>query len=278
MESPAPAKLEVRNLRFATDRDEVPRHWHGGRKAVTAFFDNLSVFFPKGEAFFIESVKAHKHLVADEQLLQDIARFCAQEGIHAREHDRYNAMLRRQGYPVEALEARVERVLARARRVLPRRAWLSATAALEHFTATMANELLDDPRMLEGAHPVMRALWRWHAAEEVEHRAVAFDVYRAANGPYVERCATMLIATAIFWPLVLDQQIRMMRADGVAGSFEEWRDLLGFLFVEPGGLRRMWIQWLDYFRPDFHPLDGDTGALAGWKAEHAAEKARSAAT
>ena len=279
-------KLEVRNLRFATDGGEVPRHWHGGRRSVTTFFDNLSLFFPAGERFFIDAVKAHKHLVRDERLLADVARFCAQEGIHAREHDRYNQMLEAQGYPAAELDRRVERILKRVRRTLPKRRWLSVTCALEHFTALMAHEVLADERTLDGAHPVMRALWRWHAFEESEHRAVAFDVHRAAAkarphkfvGTHLERCATMFVTTAMFWMLVIQHQFRMMRVDGTQWSLSEWRDLFVFLFVEPGGMRRMWRGWLSYFRRSFHPLDHDTSELLeAWKVEYANGTATGAA-
>lgn len=268
-EHPAPrVPLEVRNLRFATEG--VPRHWHGGRRAVTSFFDNLSVFFPAGERFFIDSVKAQKKRLTDEQLLEEVARFCAQEGIHAREHVRYNEMLEAHGYPAAELDAKVERILAFVRRVLPRRRQLAATCALEHFTALMADLVLRDPRVLEGAHPVMRSLWRWHAAEESEHRAVAFDVYRAVGGPYAERAGVMLVATVIFWALVIQHQARFMAVDGTKWSPREWRALFVFLFVDPGGMGHLWRRWLDYFRPGFHPWDADTrDLLERWKAEYA---------
>lgn len=263
------AELEVRNLRFATD-DRVPRHWHGGRKSVTTFFDNLSLFFPAGERFFIDAVKAHKHVVTDERLLKDVAIFCAQEGIHGREHIRYNAMLEEQGYPAVELDRKVQRILAFVRRSLPRRTRLSVTCSLEHFTALMAEYILRDPRLLEGAHPVMRSLWRWHAAEESEHRAVAYDVYRAARGPYAERAVTMLVTTAIFWTLVVQHQARMMKVDGTAWSPSEWRALFVYLFVEPGGMLGLWRRWLDYFKPSFHPWDHDSrDLLERWKAEYA---------
>lgn len=245
--------MEVRNLRFAFD--DVPRHWHGGQRAITSFFDNLSVFFPHGERFFIDAVKAHKHLVDDEQLRREVAIFCAQEGMHSREHVRYNEMLDRQGYPAKELDAKVKRILDRVRRNSPRRVRLSITCSLEHFTALLAHLVLSDPRLLEGADPQMAALWRWHATEEHEHRAVAYDVYRKTNASYFERASTMLAATGIFWTLVLQHQLRFMKVDGTAWSAREWRALFVYLFIEPGGMVSMWRRWLDYFRPDFHPGD-----------------------
>lgn len=252
--------MTVRNVRFAIGED-IPRHWHGGRRAVTAFFDNLSVFFPAGERFFVASVRAHERFVKDEALLRDVRAFCGQEGIHGREHVRYNEMLHAQGYPVRAMEERVVRLLRAVRRVTPPRQRLAATCALEHFTALMAQLLLADPRMLEGAHPVMAALWRWHAAEENEHRAVAFDVFRAAGGTYRERVAVMAAATIIFWAKVLEQQVRMMRADGILSSLGEWSALVRFLFVDPGAMSRLVRPYLAYYRPGFHPSDLDCHEL-----------------
>lgn len=259
--------LEVRNLRFAIDR--VPRHWHGGRKSVTNLFDSLSLLFPAGERFFIDAVKAHKHLLHDKRLLGDVARFCAQEGVHGREHIHYNEMLEAQGYPALAIDRKIDRMFARLRRLLPKRRQLAVTAALEHFTALMGHNLLSIPRLWEGADPVMVSLWRWHAAEEAEHRAVAYDVYLAVGGTYAERVVTMITTTFVFWTLVLWHQALMMKVDGTLWSLREWRNLFVFLFVEPGGMGLVWRRWLDYFRPSFHPLDRDySDVLEQWKQAH----------
>lgn len=258
---------EVRNLQFATD-EHVPRYWHGGRKSVTQFLNNLSVFFPVGERFFIASLKAHKQFITDPQLAAEARAFYAQEGIHSREHIRYNAMLRDQGYPIDAMEARVDWLLKLVTKHTPLRMQLGVTCALEHFTALMADLLLTDDRLMEGADPTMARLWRWHAAEENEHKAVAFDVFKAAGGTYGERVATMLGATVIFWAKVLEHQVRMMAHDKTVFSLSEWFALAKFLFVKPGGFGRLIPTYLSYFRPSFHPWDHDnTALLEAWKRE-----------
>jgi predicted metal-dependent hydrolase len=258
----------VRNLHFEID-DSVPRYWHGGRRSVSAFFDNLSIFFPIGERFFVRSVRAHQSFVKDERLAHEVHAFCGQEGVHAREHERYNEMLLRHGYPVAAMEKRVEAILRRVAKRAPESAQLAVTCALEHFTALLGRMLLGDPRLLEGAHPAMAALWRWHAAEENEHRALAFDVYAAAGGGYPRRVFAMVGATAIFWAKVLEHQVIMMRTDGIAGSVEEWRALGRFLFVDPGGMLPLIRLYFEYYRPDFHPLDIDcTELLEAWRRDY----------
>jgi uncharacterized protein len=264
--------VQVRNLRFELD-DGVPRHWHGGRRSLSSFFDNLSVFFPAGERFFIASVRAHERHVTDPALRDDIRAFCAQEGMHGREHVRYNAMLARQGYPVAAMDRRVRSLLALVTRVTPARWQLAATCALEHFTALMAHLLLADPRLLDGAHPAMAALWRWHAVEENEHRHVAYDVWEAAGGTYAERVLVMAAATVIFWAKVVEQQARMMHVDGTLFSPREWASLVRFLVVEPGGMRPLAGLYLAYYRPGFHPLDIDCSHLLdAWRREYASQQ------
>jgi uncharacterized protein len=224
--------IEVRNLRFETD-ERIPRFWHGGRRSVSLFFDNLSIFFPAGERFFIAAVKAHREHVRDPRLLEEVKAFIAQEGVHGREHIRYNEMLRANGYPVDAMERRVKRILARAARFLPKRWQLAVTCNLEHFTALMGHFILRDPRLLEGADPTMAALWRWHAAEENEHKAVAFDVYLDAGGHWFERCALMTATTVIFWAKVVEHQARLMHENGILFSAREWFALVDFLFFPP---------------------------------------------
>jgi predicted metal-dependent hydrolase len=261
--------MEVRNLGFAVDAARVPRHWHGGRKSVTTFFDALSTFFPAGERFFIASVRAYKDRVKDERLLEEVRVFCGQEGVHSREHARYNAMLADQGYPVEELERRVERLLAFVAKRAPKRRKLAITCALEHYTALMGHLMLGEARALDGADPTMASLWRWHAAEENEHKAVAYDVYQSVGGFYAERAVVMLVASTVFWAKVIEHQARMMATDGTARSAREWLALVRYLFVEPGALRPMFPLYLQYFRPSFHPRDIDaTALLEAWRREH----------
>lgn len=259
----------IRDRAFALG--DVPETWHPAGRAVTRYFDNLSLFFPHGEAFFIRSVKAFVDRVDDPALRDAVRRFYGQEAFHGREHRRYNAMLRSQGLPVDAMEDRVGALLRVVGRRLPRRWQLAATCALEHFTSIMAHELLGDPRVLDGAHPEMASLWRWHAVEEAEHKAVAFDVYRAAGGNTAERNLIMVATTVIFWAKVVEHQIRLMGHEGMLGSLDEWRRLMRFLFVDPGNMKRLVPGYLAWFRADFHPEQIDTRPLIeAWRSAEAA--------
>jgi len=138
------------------------------------------------------------------------------------------------GYPAAALERRVEWLTHLGRRFLSKRAQLSIMCGFEHFTALMSRRLLEDPAVFAGADPSMTALWQWHAVEEVEHRAVAFDVHCAAGGTRFERAWTLVLATLVFGLKVIEQQIVLMHVDGCLWSAREWARLLSYLYVRPG--------------------------------------------
>jgi len=271
VEEMSPPPFEIRNYAFDLG-PEVPRHWHPAGRAVTRFLDNLSIFFPDGERFFMASVQAFAGAVQDDPELRAAVRaFCAQEGIHRREHRKYNDMLAAQGLPAEAMERRVERIIALVTARTPQRWHLGVTAALEHFTSLMGRQILERPELLEGAHETMAALWRWHAVEETEHKSVAYDVYLAAGGTYPERVFLMLGAALIFWAKVIEQQARLMHADGDLFSLKEHARLHRYLWLTPGALPPMWREWLRWFHPRFHPDDLDAAELlAPWQAATAA--------
>ena len=282
---------EIRNFQFGVGTS-VPRYWLGGRRSVSLLFNNLSVFFPPGERFFVASVKAYRDRIRDPNLRAQVNAFCSQEGIHSREHMRYNDMLRTQGFPVAEMERRVEKILRRVR-LDPKRIQLAVTVCLEHFTALLAELLLASEfaspgefpaaaeKVLEGAHPAMAALWLWHAAEESEHKAVAFDVFESVGGSYGERAVVMIGTTAIFLAKVVEQQLRLMHAEGILTDSREWWELGRFLFRTNNGLQSLWKPYWAFFKPSFHPWQHDCSALLErWKRDATAspEYRRVAAT
>ncbi len=229
--------------------------WHPAGQAVTTFFNNLSLLFPEGERFFMDSVRHYQSQARDPRLAAEIRDFLTQEALHGLQHERFNRGLVEHGYPAPELEGRVRELLALARRVLPPRLQLSVTCALEHYTALLATIVLDDPTLLEGADEAMAELWRWHALEEDEHKAVAYALFEEVGGTYVERAGAMVVASVIFWAVVFAQQRALMRHDGIENDMAEWRALAKFLYLTPGRLTSRMGAFLDYLRPGFHPFD-----------------------
>ncbi|MDO8696830.1 MAG: metal-dependent hydrolase, partial [Pseudomonas sp.] len=167
MASTTPAGLQIRprHLDFNLP-SPLPRHWHGGDAFKTHLFDAMSVLFPDGERFFIDSVRQFRDQISDPVLKEQIRGFIGQEGHHSREHLEYSNRLRELGYDIAAIERRAQARIRFTQKKFSAQRQLAATAALEHITAILADGLLKNPKALDGAIPQMSRLWRWHALEE----------------------------------------------------------------------------------------------------------------
>lgn len=228
---------------------------------VAIFMNTLSLFFPVGERFFIQAVRQYRDRITDPELKKAVTAFIGQEALHGREHEAYNEAFFAKVPAARDMEAFVGRLLDFLQRHRSKSAQLSATIALEHFTAIMADGLLKDARLLDGADPAYAALWHWHALEETEHKAVAFDVWEAVMGKgpraYAERTLGLVFATVIFWSLVTPFFLRAVHAEGRLGDLQGWRGWLSYNFGKVGFMRKLARPWADYFRPSFHPWDHD---------------------
>ena len=261
--TPTDLTITPRDRRFGRGQGSA-RHWLNGDPIATAFFNALSITFPRGEAYFIDSVRAFRDGVP-ERLGREIAAFIKQEVVHSREHLAFNRQVSDHGYDVSVLDADVVRLLDLARQCPPIIS-LAATMALEHFTAILAHELLRDPRHLAGAEPEGAALWRWHAIEEIEHKGVAHDTWMHATRDWSRakrwriKALMMLIVTKHFLHHRARGMMKLLRQDGVTGV-RAWGGLLRYALVRPGILRRVARPWIGYFLPGFHPWQVDDRAL-----------------
>lgn len=257
-----------RNLRFCLPRDKATR-WNPSGLHITQFYNTLSIFFPAGERFFIQSVRNYRDRITDPHLKEQISAFIGQEGFHTREHEEYNAALVEAGLPVEQMDKLVVNLLEAVKK-LPPSLQLAATVALEHLTAVLGDTLLRDDDLLKGADPHYAAIWQWHAIEETEHKAVCFDAYEAVLGKgvnaYAQRTVAFVLANVIFWSLYVPFLLQMVRKSGGLADLKGWGRLVNFVAGKPGVLRRVLPEWLDFFRPGFHPWMHDNREYLG-KAE-----------
>ena len=249
--------------------DDAPKYFYRGEKGVTALLYALSAVFPEGERMFIDSVQHYRDRITDEALRQDVRAFAGQEAQHGRLHEAYNAYAQARGFDVDPISAAVKERNALLKKRMPPAARLATTAALEHFTALLAEVLLGDEHFLDGVDRAHADLWRWHAAEEAEHKAVAFDVLDAVSGSYVTRLRSYLMVSVMFPSFTLVHTLHLMRHDGTLLDVGAHLGLLHFLFVSPGVLPKVAPGWRDYFRPDFHPWSRDDRELLGRWAQDA---------
>jgi len=240
----------------------IPRHWLGGNALATHFFNGLNLVFPDGERFFIQAVRDHLPQLRDPELARQAREFFGQEGRHAYEHERYFDTLRAQGYRIDEFLGRFRRFVGWTNRRLPAGLRLSMTAGAEHYTAIFGALALGDRFLIDEAHPTLRALIVWHATEEIEHKAVAFDVFQACRGGYALRLLGFALATlALFgWSIagtrMLVRQDRLDRAT-LACCRRQLRAL-----DEGATPRRLWRGVRSYLRRDFHPNQVDDLPLA----------------
>lgn len=244
---------------FGLDGD-IPRHWYNNDPFQTRLFDAWSTLFPVGERFFIACVRDYRDQVSDPALRQAIKAFIWQEGQHTRVHSQYNQRLQQQGVDVGGIERRLDWVLfACMRRWHSRRFTLAQTAALEHLTASMAHSFFSRGDVLGRGDPRVGAMFAWHAMEEVEHKAVAFDVMQQiAKVGYWLRIIAMLHVSIGFQLHTLWIIGHMLKVDG----FGFWRRSklfakgLWWLYGRRGLYSSVVGQYLRYFKPSFHPWQG----------------------
>ena len=258
---PTPADLTITPRDRKFERGALSqRLWHGGRVEATAIYNALSSTFPKGEAYFVESVRRFREGTPP-RLAEEIKAFTTQEAIHSREHDAFNRRASEAGYDLTKLEERVEYRLSFSRQRPPIVA-LCATMALEHFTAILAHQLLKNPSHLDGADAEAADLWRWHACEEIEHKGVAYDTWLHATRDWPRfkrwqvKAKVMLFVTRNFLVDRTAGSLELMRQDGVTG-LRAWSKLLWYLWVYPGMFRKIAGAWGKFFLPGFHPWNED---------------------
>jgi predicted metal-dependent hydrolase len=256
--------LVVRRLLIDLESD-IPRRWCGGDAFRTALFNALSMSFPRGEQFFIDSLRAGlKHLAEDERerLVAEVQGFIGQEATHRRIHGLFNGHLAKQGF-TNTWEQRIEARTPLFDEVDARHV-VAATAATEHFTAILADWMLQNTWALDGAEPRLRTMWMWHASEESEHRSTAFDVYLALGGNHAWRVKWFKRATMLFLTDVTRQTVRNLWDDGALFSIQTWRSAWTSLFGKQGLVRKTYGPWKAYLREGFHPRQQDDKLSRDW--------------
>ncbi len=263
--------IPIKPRKVTFDVSNVPRHWNGGDPVLTRFFDALSVHFPEGERFFIQSVRNFQDRVKEPSLREDIRHFIRQEGQHGIVHDRFNEAMVAQGVDVDKITSNLRRFIRSSQKYLPEKYQLAMTAAFEHFTATLGEAMLkDETDMFAEADPVMRAMFLWHGVEEVEHKAVAYDVYQtAAGGGYLTRISALVVTTLMIHLVVGPVFVNMLRLDGAISQPGVVLRGLNRLYGRRGILILMLPEFLAWFRPGFHPWNtGMPEKVAAWLKEY----------
>ena len=236
--------------------DEVPRFWFGGDAFRTRMFDALSLTFPDGERYFIESVRLFRDKITEPDLKQRVADFIRQEAQHGLAHDKMNQVMKDQGMPVDQFIHFLTRLFKSELKNRSPQYNIAMTAAAEHLTALMAETFYSKKETLKDAHPYVRALLAWHSIEEMEHRDVAFDVMKQVGEvPESTRKFALAFTTVMMFNFTLYRANVMLEHDGFTRleRFKMVAKGLPWFVGKKGIFSAMRSQYLDWFKKDFHP-------------------------
>jgi len=241
---------------------DTPRYWFDNHPFKTHFFNALSTSFPVGERFFIRSVRKYESRITDPRLKNQVLQFVGQEGRHRVEHNHHIDLLLQQGYGgIRVFERFVQRLLDFLNKHFPLYS-LAATVSIEHLTAIMADQLLRHPeRWSAPMHPDMRLLWQWHAVEETEHKAVAFDVYQQVFGSYYLRVIAMFLESTGFLLDILARTIYFLWKDGKLFNLRLWIQGIVFVWGPKGVFGSIILEYFKFYLPGFHPWQNDNREL-----------------
>lgn len=287
---PERVALHAREVKF--DWTGLPLRWIPGQDFASHMLNVLHVLLPEGERWFVKVFAEALPLIQDEQLREDVLGFIGQEGMHAAAHQGVQDYFTEQGLDTSEYVADLEHLFRRllgSRRVSgkKREEWLierlALVAAIEHVTAFLGHWILNSPGLDgAGADERMLDLLRWHGAEEVEHRAVAYDVYMHVDGRYLRRARTYVVgATALCYLWVRGVQFLMANDPTLERPAKpRWRDLVltAAKGLTPSYLNVAGCAWR-YLQPGYHPTqEGSTSQAVAYLAQSPAALAADALT
>lgn len=259
--------ITVRKLQF--NPKTIRRHYFANSPVMSHMLTALSSTFPIGEQFFVHSVRNVRDKVKDEKLQAQIAAFIGQEAMHSKAHAEFNDAWRSDDYHLDRFQAWLARKNEYVKNLHPK-IQLAITCAFEHFTALLGGYILRHPEVLATLDEDAVKLWVWHAIEEIEHRAVAFDVYQAVYGDDKIRRMIMRSVTTGFASLTFYSATRLFLQDKAKSLPKVGGNVFGLYL-----LGKMFIQllpeYLSYFKADFHPSEIDYSKIVNYWKERLAE-------
>ena len=252
--------ITPRRMGFTFKGLEDQPYWFDNDPVLTHVLNVMSLTFPDGERFFVDSVRALRDQAKGPDRQKDISGFIGQEAMHGREHEEYNDFVAQAGIPLHAQEAFVARLLKAVQDYSPQSFQLAATVALEHLTAILGGGLLDLPEILEGADDGYKAIWNWHALEETEHKAVCFDAFEQVVGKGIKayglRVGAFLLANALFWSLYLPFYTVMVAKGGGLLNLKGHRSVGGMRASIYNAVPEAAVDTLIAFMADFEKRNG----------------------
>lgn len=252
------SQITIRRPEFSFN--ELPKYYFNDNPLISHLLTALSLTFPNGERFFVHSVRNVREQIKTKSLQADVSAFIGQEAMHSHAHEDFNEFAKRVGIDVQPIiddeYAKVEKI----KEILTDKQKLAVTCALEHFTAIIAQYLLENKDFHAQLHSEAARLWMWHALEETEHKAVAFDVYKEVFNDEVVRKRTMRIITTTFLSRISFITAKLLLNDKKGRT--QWKQHWIAMQQLSKLAKSLLPAYLDYYKTDFHPNQHNSNAIA----------------
>jgi len=282
-----PVALKARDVHF--EWDDVPLQWMSKDPLASHVISAINLLLPTGERFFVTTFKEALGDVTDAEVRDAMIGFMGQEAVHAETHDKVLwEFLDKHGVDPRPFVKQVDFVFdtintvarrlpapARSRHLVGRLAFI---AGIEHFTAVLGDWVLNADLESFGADATMADLFRWHGAEEVEHRSVAFDVASNFGAGYVQRYAMFVVGSGGLLVLVIRGTKYLVRHDPTLPNYGYPRVLIEMTRSMSRGSLPKWRSLaaasVRYLRPGYTPeIEGNTSQATAYLAKSPTAKA-----
>ena len=262
------AIIPIRHMKFEFEPEKIDPKFYMNAELASAYFASLSIFLTFGEDLVIDTARYHRDFVKDPLLKQRVTSLIGQEALHSKLHEEMNDAYMAIDLPVKLFRTLAGYVFDYGFNCLPQPMKLSLMAGIEHFTAVLAEYMMNHEQIFfDSQDEKQRAIWLWHMLEESEHKDIAYDVFQNLSNNYALRAAGFFAALTTILVLISAASLVVpfyrKPSNLISGAY--WKDVprsFQLIFgLKDGVYGSSWKHIFDYLRPGFHPNDYDTSAF-----------------
>lgn len=266
--------IPIRHMKFDFDPAQVDHRFYMYAELASAYFASLSIFLTRGEDLVIDTARYHRDFITDPLLKQRVTSLIGQEAIHSKMHEELNDAYLIRDLPVKLFRTWAGWAFEYGFERLPQPMKLSLMAGIEHFTAVLAEYMMNHEEVFfRSQDEKQRAIWMWHMLEESEHKDIAFDVFQELSNNYLLRIAG-------FFPALITILVLISAASFLVPFYRNPKNLISLRYwkeipynfrlifgLKDGVYGSSFKHIFDYLRPDFHPNDHDTSEFLDYYKE-----------
>lgn len=266
--------IPIRHMKFDFDPAQVDHRFYMDAELASAYFASLSIFLTRGEDLVIDTARYHRDFITDPLLKQRVTSLIGQEAIHSKMHEELNDAYLIRDLPVKLFRTWAGWAFEYGFERLPQPMKLSLMAGIEHFTAVLAEYMMNHEEVFfRSQDEKQRAIWMWHMLEESEHKDIAFDVFQELSNNYLLRIAG-------FFPALITILVLISAASFLVPFYRNPKNLISLRYwkeipynfrlifgLKDGVYGSSFKHIFDYLRPDFHPNDQDTSEFLDYYKE-----------